>query len=140
MGEVIFTLTIALGGVLVMVQAGQTLTADLQMPPVLAGLLVLAVATSLPNTVVAISLVRTGETSACVEEVCSMNSVLGIVLPLVFWQNILLDRYLLLLDVPLLLALAAGLFFCVLQGRMPHRLGFLLPGIYVVWVIIRFWL
>lgn len=62
--EVMFTLVIALGGVLVMVQSGQTLTADLHMPAVLAGLLVLAVATSLPNTIVAVSLVRTGETAA----------------------------------------------------------------------------
>jgi cation:H+ antiporter len=142
-GEVIFTLVIALGGVLVMVQAGQTLTADLQMPSVLAGLLVLAVATSLPNTVVALSLVRTGETAACVEEVCSsgsMNTVLGIVLPLLFWQNLLLDRFLLLLDIPLLLALAAGMFFCVLRGRIPRSLGVLLLGTYVAWVVIRFWL
>ena len=36
-----------------MVQSGQTLTNLLHMPPVLAGLLVLAVATSLPNLVVA---------------------------------------------------------------------------------------
>jgi len=141
--EVIFTLVMALGGVLVMVQAGQTLTADLQMPSILAGLLVLAVATSLPNTVVAISLARTGETSACVEEVCSsgsINTALGIVLPLVFWQSVLLDRYLLLLDVPLLLILAAGTIFCVLRGRIPRSLGVILLGMYVVWVVIRFWL
>jgi cation:H+ antiporter len=140
-GEVIFTLVIALGGVLVMVQSGQTVTADLQMPSVLAGLLVLAVATSLPNTVVALSLVRTGETSACVEEVCSsgsINTVLGIVVPLICWQTALLDRYLLLLDLPLLLVLAAVTVFCVLSARLPRSLGVLLLGTYVAWVVIRF--
>ncbi len=141
-GEVIFTLVIALGGVLVMVQAGQTLTADLRMPSVLAGLLVLAVATSLPTTVVAVSLVRTGEVAACVEEVyssSSINTALGIVLPLLFWQGILGDRFLLLLDAPLTLVLLSVVLFYVLRGRISRSLGFLLLGTYVAWVLIRFW-
>jgi cation:H+ antiporter len=139
-GEVIFTLVIALGGVLVMVQSGQTLTDDLHMPSVLAGLLVLAVATSLPNTVVAVNLVRTGKTAACVEEVCSsgsMNTVLGIVLPLVFWSNVLSDRYLLLLDTPVVVALAAGTFFGVLGGRIGRGIGILLLVTYAIWVSMR---
>ena len=140
---VIFTLVIALAGVLVMVQAGQTLTSDLHMPSILAGLLVLAVATSLPNTVVAISLVRTGETSACIEEVCSSGSIntsLGIVLPLIFWPSALLDRYLLLLDLPLLLVLAVIVVICILWGRIPRSLALLLLGTYAAWVAVRFWL
>jgi cation:H+ antiporter len=142
-GEVVFTLVIALGGVLVMVQAGQTLTADLRMPSVLAGLLVLAIATSLPNTVVAVSLVRTGEAAACVEEVyssASINTALGIVLPLLFLHGILGDRYLLLLDAPLTLVLLSVVLFYVLRGRISRSLGFLLSGTYVAWVLIRFWL
>jgi cation:H+ antiporter len=140
--EVFFTLAIALGGVLVMVQAGQAFAADLHLPSVLAGLLILAVATSLPNTVVAVSLVRTGEAAACIEEICSsgsINIVLGIVLPLLFWQGILQDRFLLLLDTPLLLVLAAGVLFCVWKGRISRGMGALLLGAYVVWVLIRFW-
>ena len=140
--EIIFTLAIALGGVLVMVQSGQTLTADLHLPPVLAGLLVLAVATSLPNTVVAVSLVRTGEAAACVEEVCSSGSIniaLGIVLPLLFWQGVLGDRFLLILDMPLALALVAGVLFFVLRGRLSRGFGSLLLATYVVWVVLRFW-
>ena len=142
-GEVVFTLVIALGGVLVMVQAGQTLTTDLRMPSILAGLLVLAVATSLPNTVVAVSLVRTGEAAACVEEVyssSSINTALGIVLPLLFWQGILGDRFLLLLDAPLTLALISIVLFNVLRGRLSRSLGVLLLGSYVAWVLIRFWI
>jgi cation:H+ antiporter len=141
-GEVVFTLVIALGGVLVMVQAGQTLTTDLRMPSILAGLLVLAVATSLPNTVVAISLVRTGEAAACVEEVCSsgsINTALGIVLPLLFLQGVLRDRFVLLLDAPLTLALISIVLFCVLRGRISRTFGGLLLGTYVAWVVIRFW-
>jgi cation:H+ antiporter len=140
--EVIFTLAIALGGVLVMVQSGQALTTDLQLPDVLAGLLILAVATSLPNTVVAVSLVRTGEAAAGIEEICSsgsINIVLGIVLPLLFWQGLLVDRFLLLLDTPLLLALTAGVVFWVWKGRISRGVGVLLLGIYVAWVLVRFW-
>jgi len=141
--EVIFTLAIALGGVLVMVQSGQALTTDLRMPSVLAGLLVLAVATSLPNTVVAISLVRTGEAAACIEEICSsgsINIVLGIVLPLLFWQGMLADRFLLLLDMPFLVVLAAGVVFLVWKGRISRGTGALLLGIYVAWVLVHFWI
>lgn len=140
-GEIIFTLAIALGGVLVMVQSGQTLTADLHLPSVLAGLLVLAVATSLPNTVVAVSLVRTGEAAACVEEVCSSGSIniaLGIVLPLLFWQGLLRDRFLLILDVPLAFALVASVLFGIWRGRLSRNFGSLLLVTYVVWVVVRF--
>ena len=141
--EILLTLAIALGGVLVMVQSGQTLTADLHMPSILAGLLVLAVATSLPNTVVAISLVRTGEAAACVEEVYSsgsLNAALGIVLPLVFWQGVLNDHFLLLLDAPLTLALILYTLVFVLRGRLSRGRGVLLLFIYVGWVLVRFWI
>lgn len=142
-GEIIFVLVIALGGVLVMVQSGQTLTTDLHMPSVLAGLLVLAVATSLPNTVVAVSLVRTGEAAACIEEVYSSNSIntaLGIVLPLLFWQGIVGDRFLLLLDAPLTLALLTFVLFSISRGRISRGSGVFLLGAYVAWVLVRFWI
>lgn len=142
-GEILITLAVALGGVIVMVQAGQTLTTDLHMPPVLAGLLVLAVATSLPNTIVAISLVRTGEVAACVEEIyvgVSINMVVGIVLPLVIWRGILQDRFLLLLDGPFLFALASVALVCTMRGRFRHSLGLMLLGLYMVWVVLRFWI
>jgi cation:H+ antiporter len=142
-GEIVLTLAIALGGVLVMVQSGQTLTTDLHMPSVLAGLLVLAVATSLPNTVVAIDLVRTGEASACIEEVCSsgsINAALGIVVPLIFWQGILSDRFLLFLDAPLTLALILYVLFFIKRGRLSRSTGVLLLAAYVTWVLVRFWI
>jgi Ca2+/Na+ antiporter len=69
-----------------------------------------------------------------------MNTVLGIVLPLIFWQGVLVDRFLLLLDLPLLLVLAATMFMCVLRGRIGRDVGLLLLGTYVVWVVVRFWL
>jgi cation:H+ antiporter len=141
--EVIFTLAIALGGVLVMVQSGQALTFDLHMPAALAGLLVLAVATSLPNTVVAISLVRTGEAAASIEEICSsgsINTALGIALPLLFWQGPLGDRYMLLLDAPLTLVLLVYVLFGIVRGRIGRVSGALLLASYVVWVAMRFWL
>ncbi len=142
-GEILLTLAIALGGVLVMVQSGQTLTADLHMPSVLAGLLVLAVATSLPNTVVAVSLVRTGEAAACVEEVYSsgsINAALGIVLPLLFFQGVLNDRFLLLFDAPLTLALTLYTLFFVLKGRLSRGMGIFLLVIYIGWALVRFWI
>ncbi len=139
--EILFFLAIALGGVLVMVQAGQALTTESHVPSTLAGLLVLAVATSLPNTVVAINLVRTGEEAACLEEISSSNSVngiLGIVVPLVFWQGIVEDHFLLLLDGPLLFVLTLLVLFAVWRGHMGRRLGMVLLCVYVGWVLVRF--
>jgi len=139
--EVLFFLAIALVGVLFMVQAGQALTTDIHLPSTLAGLLVLAVATSLPNTVVAVGLVRTGEAAACLEEISSSNSVngvLGIVLPLIFWQSSVRDHLLLLLDSPLLLVLTLLVLFAVWRGHMSRRLGIVLLCVYIGWVVVRF--
>jgi cation:H+ antiporter len=141
-GEILLALAIVLGGIIVMVQAGQALTNDLHMPAVLAGLLVLAVATSLPNTIVAISLVRTGEVAACIEEIyigASINTVLGVALPIMIWPSMLQDRFLLLLDSPFLLVLTLGTLFGIVKGRLTRSLGVVLLGLYVVWVIVRFW-
>jgi cation:H+ antiporter len=137
LGEVLLTLAVALGGVVVMVQSGQLLTGDLHMPPVLAGLLVLAVATSLPNTVVAVSLVRTHRTAACVEEIFSSNSInaaLGIALPLLLWHELMQDHLLLLLDGPLMVLLTLSALLCVHTGHVSKMVGVLFLLSYAVWV------
>ena len=131
---------IALGGVVVMVQSGQALTIDLHIPDVLAGLLVLAVATSLPNTVVAYRLARTDREVACVEEIFSSNSInatLGVVLPLLFWHDMVHDRILLLLDGPLMIALTLGALLCVLRRRVLRATGVVLLLVYAAWVLVH---
>jgi len=135
--EVLFALVVALGGVIVMVQSGEQLTADMHMPAVLAGLLVLAVATSLPNTVVAVILVRTGRMAACVEEIFSSNSInaaLGIALPLLLWRTLLQDHLLLALDGPFILLLTLGMIVCIRMSRLNRITGLLLLLSYAVWV------
>ncbi len=135
--EVLVALVIALGGVIVMVQSGEQLTADVHMSPVLAGLVVLAVATSLPNTVVAVILVRTGRIAACVEEIFSSNSInasLGIALPLVFWHTFLQDHLLLILDGPFLLVLTVGTIACLRIRRLNRVIGLILLLSYALWV------
>ena len=142
-GEAVLALGLALGGVVVMVQSGQGLTLALHMPQVLAGLLVLAVATSLPNTVVAVSLVRTDRVAACVEEIFSSNSInaaLGIALPLLIWREMLNDRFLLILDAPLMVLLMLGALPGVLTGRIGRLMGVLLLLVYAVWVGVHVWL
>ena len=136
--EGVLALAIALAGVVVMVQSGQALTTDLHMPDVLAGLLVLAVATSLPNTVVALGLARTDREVACVEEIFSSNSInaaLGIALPLLFWRDVLHDRILLFLDGPLMVALTLGALLCVFRRRVSRITAVLLFLVYVAWVV-----
>jgi cation:H+ antiporter len=135
--EALFALVIALAGVIVLVQSGEKLTADLHMPTVLAGLLVLAVATSLPNTVVAVILVRTGRMAACVEEIFSSNSInaaLGIALPLLLWHTLLQDHLLLALDGPFIILLTLGIIICIRISRLNRIIGLLLILSYAVWV------
>ncbi len=125
-GEVILTLALALMGVVVMVQSGQTVSTDLHLPQAFIGLVVLAVATSLPNTVVAVSLARTGEVAASIEEIFSSNSInsaLGIAFPLLLWQGILHDRSILFLDMPLAILLTLGMLTGVFRCRMSRTFG-----------------
>ena len=141
--EVVLALAIALTGVLVMVQSGQAVSTELRLPQALTGLVILAVATSLPNTVVAVSLARTGEAAASVEEIFSSNSIiiaLGIALPLLFWQGALSNRSILFLDLPLAIVLTLGMLAGVFRRRMSHAFGLALLCIYAAWVIVHFWI
>ncbi len=138
--EALIALAIALGGVVVMVQSGQALTGDLHLPQVLAGLLVLAVATSLPNTVVVFSLARDGRGNACVEEIFSSNSInatLGIALPLLFWHAAFSDRFLLFLDAPLMAVLTLSVLLLVYRKRVGRVTAIVLLLIYAAWVTVQ---
>lgn len=142
-GEVALSLAVALMGVVVMVQSGQTVATDLHLPQALTGLVVLAVATSLPNTIVAVSLARTGEAAASVEEIFSSNSInaaLGVALPLLFLQGVLPDRSILYLDMPLTILLTLGMFAGVFRRRMSRTFGVVLLCIYAAWVIVHLWI
>ena len=84
LGEIIFALSIALAGVIVMVQTGEAVASAIHMPAAILSLIVLAIATSLPNTMVAFTLARMDRASASVEELFSSNGVnvaLGIAFP-----------------------------------------------------------
>ncbi len=136
--EALTALAFTLIGVVFMVRSGQTLTHDLRLPPVVAGLLVLAVATSLPNTVVAFSLARDNRATACLEEIFSSNSInatLGMALPLLFWHIALNDSLLLLLDAPLMVILTVFTFLCIQRRRVSRLSGVLLLFVYLGWVI-----
>lgn len=140
LSETIIALGVALGGVIVMVQAGQAAAQDLHLPPAVLSLLILAVATSLPNTIVAFLLARTNRASASVEEIFSSNSVnaaLGIALPLLFWSGIQDDRLLLFLDAPMMILLTLLALLCIGRLRISRVTGLLLILIYVGWVILH---
>lgn len=134
----LFALLIALGGVIIMVQAGQAIALDVHFSPVLLGLVVLAVATSLPNTVVAFTMARSNRFAACVEEVLTstnINAVLGSTLPLLFWQTVLHDPVLVVLDAPLLVILTLIVLACLPSGRISRSVGLLLIALYASWVV-----
>src|SRR6266849_102597 len=142
-GEVALSLVVALMGVVVMVQSGQTVSTDFHLPQAITGLVVLAVATSLPNTVVAVSLARTAEAAASVEEIFSSNSInaaLGLALPLLFWQGVLHDRFILFLDMPLTIILTLAMIVGVFRRRMSRAFGLVLLCIYAAWVIVHLWI
>src|SRR5260370_26551177 len=123
-----------------MVQAGLAFAAEVHLSPTILGLVVLAVATSLPNTVVAFTLARTNRASACVEEVLSSNSInasLGIALPLLLWQHIHPYPVLLFPDALLMVALTLTALISTLRQRVSRLTGFLLVLVYVSWVVVH---
>lgn len=140
LGEAALALVLALGGVIVMVQTGQAFAVDIHLSQAILGLVVLAVATSLPNTVVAFTLAQTDRASACVEEVLSSNSInatLGIALPLLLWQHIHPDPVLLFPDALLMVALTLTALIGALRQRVSRLTGFLLVLVYVSWVVVH---
>ena len=140
LGEAVLALVLALGGVIVMVQTGQAFAVDIHLSQAILGLVVLAVATSLPNTVVAFTLARTNRASACMEEVLSSNSInasLGIALPLLLWQHIHPDPVLLFPDALLMVALTLTALIGALRQRVSRLTGFLLVLVYVSWVVVH---
>ncbi len=140
LGEAVLALVLALGGVIVMVQSGQAFAVDVHLSQAILGLVVLAVATSLPNTVVAFTLARTDRASACVEEVLSSNSInatLGIALPLLPWQHIHPDPVLFFPDALLMVVLTLTALICALRQRVSRLTGFLLVLVYVSWVVVH---
>jgi cation:H+ antiporter len=133
----VFALGIALAGVIIMVQTGQAVASDIHLSPVLLGLVVLAVATSLPNTVVAVSMARASRAAACVEEVLTSNNinvVLGSTIPLLIWHAALHDGLLEVLDAPLMVVLTLIVLACLPSGRVSRPVGLLLITLYVGWV------
>ncbi len=140
LGEMTLALALALGSVVLMVQTAQSIATSIALSPAILSLLILAVATSLPNTVMAFILARTGHASASVEEVFSSNSVnvtLGIALPLLFWFNHQSDALLTLLDGPLMVALTATILLCVFRRQISHVTGIFLVLVYIVWILVH---
>ena len=121
-----------------MVQAGQVAGADVHLPTPILSLVVLAVATSLPNTVVAYQLARNARAEASVEEILSSNGinlVLGCALPVLVWGGQFADASLLRVDLPMLgiLGLAVVALLHARGIRRPVGIGLL--SLYAVWVL-----
>jgi cation:H+ antiporter len=136
----LLALAIAMAGVIVMVQAGQVGGADLHLPPAILSVVVLAVATSVPNTVVAIQLARTTRASTCVEEIVSSNGInlaLGSALPALLWSGRIADPSLLRSDLPLLCVLGLVVAALVEVRRIPPLVGTGLFGVYALWVVMH---
>ncbi len=140
LSEMIIALGIALAGVIVMVQSAEAVALAIHLPPAILSLLVLAVATSLPNTIVAFTLARTNRASASIEEIFSSNAVnatLGIALPLLLWSGAQNDRLLVILDGPLMVALTCAGLLCLHKQRVSRFTGVLFVLTYVGWIAIH---
>ena len=134
----VFALTLALAGVIIMVQAGQVVGGEVQLPPAILSLVVLAVATSLPNTAVAYQLARTARAEASVEEILSSNGInlaLGGALPALVWGVRIADPSLLRVDLPLLSGLGLAVAALMHARGIPRVVGAGLLGLYALWVL-----
>ena len=130
-------LCLSLIGVVVMVRSAEAAALDIRLSPVILSLVVLAVATSLPNTVVAYQLARTGRAATCVEEILSSNAInvaLGAALPLLLIPVGLPGDLLTRIDVPLLAVLGLVLVTSIRLRHVPRPAALVLFGIYAVWL------
>jgi cation:H+ antiporter len=138
--KILVALALTLGGVVILVQAGQALAADVHLPSIFFSLVVLAIATSLPNAVVAYQLTRTHREVAAVEEILSSNGVnlaLGSALPLLLWPDALSGQLLLCGDAALMVALQVTVLLCVQRGKIARTLAGSLLLIYLAWVLLH---
>jgi Ca2+/Na+ antiporter len=136
----LLALGLALGGVVVMVRAGTVAGTALQLPSALLSVVVLAVATSLPNLVVALELARTSRAGTSVEEIASSNAIivaLGCALPALLWTSQISDPSLLRVDLPLLSLLGLVVVGLVQTRRIPRLVGASLLGVYILWVVLH---
>jgi Ca2+/Na+ antiporter len=134
----VFALTLALAGVIIMVQAGQVVGGEVQLPPAILSLVVLAVATSLPNTAVAYQLARTARAEASIEEILSSNGInlaLGGALPALVWGVRIAEPSLLRVDLPLLSGLGLAVAAFMHARGIPRVVGAGLLGLYALWVL-----
>ena len=134
----VFALTLALAGVIIMVQAGQVVGRAVQLPPAILSLVVLAVATSLPNTAVAYQLARTARAEASIEEILSSNGInlaLGGALPALVWGVRIAEPSLLRVDLPLLSGLGLAVAAFMHARGIPRVVGAGLLGLYALWVL-----
>jgi cation:H+ antiporter len=141
--KILLALALTLGGVVLMVQAGQALSLDVHLPGSVSSLVFLAVATSLPNTVVAYQLARTRREVAAVEEILSSNGVniaLGSALPLLLWPSALHGQPLLFVDAALMVALQVVVLLSVRRGTISRALAGTLVLTYAGWVLLHFWI
>jgi cation:H+ antiporter len=133
-------LGITLFGVVIMVQAAEMSAKDLQLSSVILSLVVLAVATSLPNTVVAYQLARTQGGSTSVEEILSSNAInltLGVAVPLLLWPRLVPSGLLTELDLPLLAVLGLLVVAFVYTRRIPRWAGLGLFVVYATWIALH---
>ncbi len=133
-------LAITLGSVVIMVREGEAFGKTVQLPPAILSLVVLAVATSLPNTVVAYQLSRAGRVTTCLEEIFSSNSVnlaLGSALPLLIWQVSVHDPLLVAVDAPVMILLMLVVLAFVRARQIARPLGAGLILVYVAWVLVH---
>ena len=133
-------LGMTLFGVIVMVQAAEMSAVQLQLSSVILSLVVLAVATSLPNTVVAYQLARTEGGSTSVEEILSSNAInltLGVAVPLLLWPMRVPAGLLTELDLPLLAALGLCVAAFVYTRRIPRWAGLGLFAVYAAWIVVH---
>ena len=142
LGQALLALLVALVGVVIMVQTGEAAAVVMHLPPAILSLIVLAIATSMPNTVVAFTLIRTQRSSASLEEIFSSNSVnaaFGIAVPLLFWasDHATADPILVGLDGPLMVALTAVAVLAIGREHLSRWLGLFFLLVYAGWIVVH---
>ena len=130
-------------GAQLLIDNGSALARMLNVPDSIIAATMIAIGTSLPELVTTITAIRKKQSSLSVGNIIGANIMdLTLIMPLcalIQGKSMIVERQGMLLDIPACLVIsAAALIPALISGKFKHWIGYLIGGLYIVYLIIMF--
>ena len=130
-------------GAQLLIDNGSALARMLNVPDSIIAATMIAIGTSLPELVTTITAIRKKQSSLSVGNIIGANIMdLTLIMPLcalIQGKSMIVDRQGMLLDIPACLVIsAAALIPALISGKFKRWIGYLIGGLYIVYLIIMF--